>query len=399
MKTGRVMPIGRYLLLLLLLAGMIAGCGGSDSDESAPLLTFAGTDPSTTVRSHQLAGTVEVGTALQVTVDTTAVVTGLEVADGQWRCMVGNLAPGSNLVTILATDRTGNQSVLLLSLLYDALSIERWVSPLAGTTTIIGGLVDPAARGSLKVTVNTANAEAPALDPVVIGDHWTVDLSGLLPGDNVVTASIDLDAAVLARTLTLKVDAAAPVVTIDSVTSPTNVNSQLVSGNRTDSLALTILAPTAKPGDLDLETPGTWNCPLDKLQQGKNAFTVSGTLGTVTTIARDLIVHDARPSVIETLPLAAAVDVSPASPVRATFSEPLQAATVDNATFTLACQAVPVAGTVNYAAGTRTATFTAAEPLPACTCTATLSAGITDLTGNALAGNTPTGFSWSFTVN
>jgi hypothetical protein len=390
MKTGRLMPIGGYLLLLLLLAGMIAGCGGSDSDESAPLLTFAGTDPSTTVRSHLLAGEVENGAVVQVTVDTTAEVTGLEVADGQWRCTVGALAPGSNLVTILATDRTGNQSVLLLSLLYDALSIERWVTPIPEGATTIGGLFDPAAVASLKVTV--ANAPAPVLD--VTGDHWKADLSGLLPGDNVVTVSIELDAAVLTKTLTLKVDDAAPVVTIDPVTSPTNANSQAVSGSRTDTLTPTILAPTAEKENLNLDTPAVWSATLAKLQQGKNPFTVSATVGAVTTIARDLIVHDAPPSVVETLPLADAVKVSPASPVRATFSEPLQEATVNNATFNVACQGITVAGTVNYAAGTRTATFTPGGPLPAGDCTATLTAGITDLTGNALSASP-----WSFTVN
>jgi hypothetical protein len=173
------------------------------------------------------------------------------------------------------------------------------------------------------------------------------------------------------------------------------VNNQSVSGTRTDGLAVSILAPTAEEGNLNLtDDPAAWSAPLNKLQQGKNPFTVSGTASGVTTIARDLIVHDAPPSVVETLPVAAALNVSPASPVRATFSEPLQEATVDNATFNVACQGVPVAGTVSYAAGTRTATFTPSGLLPAGACTATLTAAITDLTGNALSAS-----SWSFTVN
>jgi hypothetical protein len=157
---------------------------------------------------------------------------------------------------------------------------------------------------------------------------------------------------------------------------------------------LTILAPTADVENLNLaDVPAAWSATLNKLQQGKNPFTVSVSANGVTAIAHDLIVHDAPPSV-KTLPAAGAVDVSPASPVRAIFSEPLQAVTVDNTTFTVACQGISVGGTANFAAATRTATFTPDASLPTGACIATLTATFTDLGGNAM-----TGLSWSFTVN
>jgi hypothetical protein len=295
MKTGRTMPICRYLLLLLLLAGMIVGCGGSDSDESAPLLTFAGTDPSTTVRSHQLAGTVEDGAVVQVTVNTAAVVNALLVADGLWSCSIDDLAPGSNLVTILATDSTGNQSVLLLSLLYDPVSIERWVTPIPGDTVTIGGLVDSAAAGSIEAIVEPV---ASVSAPVVNGDHWEIVVSGLAAGNNLVKVTInhpDADVALVERTVTITVNELAPVVTIDPVVSPTDLDSQVAAGTRDDDLTLTLLAPTAVVEGLNLNTVGIWSATLTTLQQGKNPFTASVTLNGVTATARDLIIFDPTP--------------------------------------------------------------------------------------------------------
>lgn len=402
MQTARAISSCRYLMLLLLLTVLIAGCGGDDADESVPALTIADINPNSTVRSRQLAGTFEPGAVVQVTVDTTAVVNALQVADGHWSCTIEALAPGSNFVTILATDSSGNQNALLLSLLYDPVSIERWVTPIpVNTGTTIGGLIDPAAAGSLTVTVNTAPAGPTpiVLDPVVNGDHWHADHTGLSNGNYLVTVKVTPPAPAVAevvKTLALNVVAVAPVVTIDQVLSPTNVDNQSVTGTRGNDLAVTVLAPTAVVGDLTpTGNPATWSRPLTELQPGKNPFTASVTLNGVTATARDLIVYDnVPPSIISTVPANAAVNVSSALPVQAVFNESMRETSINNTTFNVACQQILVDGAVTYNAATRTATFTPAAPLPVGACIATLTTAITDLAGNALPG-----FTWSFTVN
>ena len=402
MQTARNIFSSRFMMLLLLLTVLVAGCGGDDADESVPALTFDGTDPNTTSRSRQLSGDFEPGAVVQVTVNTAAKVSPLQVDGGdRWSCTIDALAPGSNLVTILATDSTGNQNVLLLSLLYDPVSIERWVTPIPeNTVTTIGGLFDPAAT-NLTVTVDTATVGATpiVLVPIVNGDHWHADLSGLSNGNYLVTVKVTPPAPAVAevvKTLTLNVVAAAPVVTIDQVDSPTNVENQSVTGTRGNDLAVTVLAPTAFVGDLTpTGNPATWSAPLTVLQPGKNPFTASVTLGGVTATARDLIVYDnVPPSIISTVPTNAAVNVSSALPVQAVFNESMRETSIDNTTFNVACQQILVDGAVTYNAATRTATFTPAAPLPVGACIATLTTAITDLAGNAL-----TGFSWSFTVN
>jgi len=292
MKIG--CPTFRCLCVIVVfsLAGLIAGCGGSDSDETAPSLTLASTDPSTTSRIRQLEGTVEAGAAIDVTVDTAAVVSGLEVVDGHWNCTIVGLTPGFNIVTILATDSIGNQTVLSLILLYDALSIERWVTPIPGDTVVIGGLIDPRAAEMLVVTVGAGTT---TFAPVVSDDRWEVLLSGLVPGGNDVKVKIthpDIDVTIEETTLRIDVNEAAPVLTINPVAIPTALASQTVTGTRGDNLALTLLALTAEAEPLDLSVPGSWSTTLNKLQPGKNPFTVSATANAVTVTARDLIIFD-----------------------------------------------------------------------------------------------------------
>ncbi|MDP1829197.1 MAG: ice-binding family protein [Archangium sp.] len=99
------------------------------------------------------------------------------------------------------------------------------------------------------------------------------------------------------------------------------------------------------------------------------------------------------PLVIATLPLAGATHVPLTSTVTATFSEVMNAATLDTTSFTLAQGATAVPGLVNTAGAV--STFSPVSPLTAgLLYTATLSTAATDRSGNALAA----AFSWSFTA-
>ena len=100
------------------------------------------------------------------------------------------------------------------------------------------------------------------------------------------------------------------------------------------------------------------------------------------------------PTVSSNSPADGASGVAATSAATATFSEPLDPATVTTATITLKDAAnIPVAGAVTYAGST--ATFAPAAPLAAARLyTATLTTGLKDAAGNALAQP----HSWSFTT-
>jgi Ice-binding-like/Bacterial Ig-like domain len=102
----------------------------------------------------------------------------------------------------------------------------------------------------------------------------------------------------------------------------------------------------------------------------------------------------AAPTVISTVPAAGASAVAINTPVSATFSEPMNAATINGVTFTLTGPGLtPVSGAVTYAGST--ATFMPTAVLAANTLfTATITTGAKDPAGVALAAN----FVWTFTT-
>jgi hypothetical protein len=97
------------------------------------------------------------------------------------------------------------------------------------------------------------------------------------------------------------------------------------------------------------------------------------------------------PEVSTVNPTEDAVDIPLASVIEATFSETLDAATVNSSTFTLTLNGSLISGTVDYDGDV--ARFTPAASLEAdTTYKATLTTGIQDVVGNSLASE----FAWSF---
>ena len=98
------------------------------------------------------------------------------------------------------------------------------------------------------------------------------------------------------------------------------------------------------------------------------------------------------PTVTGTNPTNGDTNVPVSSAITATFSEAMDASTINTSTFTVSGG---VTGTVSYNAGTKTATFTPSSNLVYnTTYAATITTGVKDSAGNAIAVNYP----WSFTT-
>ncbi|HET9253415.1 MAG TPA: Ig-like domain-containing protein, partial [Candidatus Eisenbacteria bacterium] len=99
------------------------------------------------------------------------------------------------------------------------------------------------------------------------------------------------------------------------------------------------------------------------------------------------------PSVISVLPFSGATGVAPTATVRATFSEPMEPASVSTSTFRLNAGATPIAGTVTFSG--ETAILTPSTSLAyQTTYTARVTTGVEDLGGNNLGSE----FVWTFTT-
>ncbi len=100
-----------------------------------------------------------------------------------------------------------------------------------------------------------------------------------------------------------------------------------------------------------------------------------------------------RPQVTSTVPLSDAVDVDISVEISADFSEAMDPATINAASFTVTRGSTPVLGEVSYSG--KTATFTPAAPLLLNSdYTATISTDAKNLDGNQLTA----GVAWSFTT-
>ena len=101
------------------------------------------------------------------------------------------------------------------------------------------------------------------------------------------------------------------------------------------------------------------------------------------------------PTVVSTSPASSATSVAVNAAISATFSEALGTSSVTPSTFTLSTGSSAVAGAVSYSGSTATFTPTPASTLAyATTYTATVTNGVKDLAGNAMAAN----YTWTFTT-
>src|SRR5579863_6089725 len=206
------------------------------------------------------------------------------------------------------------------------------------------------------------------------------------------------------------------------LTPPTVISVTPPDGSTLTSLGSTVItAPFSKPMN-----PATINTSTFTLKSGGTSvsgqvtyvaatniatFTPSGGLAsgtftaTITTGAMDTFgiapaanfvwsFGTSAPAVISTFPTSGATAVPANTLVSATFSEAMNAATINGTTFTVTGPgATPVAGTVSYAGST--ATFTPSTVLANSTLfTATITTGVKNLAGASLAAN----FVWTFTT-
>ena len=285
---------------------------------------------------------------------------------------------------------------------------------------------------SVTLACPNGTARSGSVDYATAGNVATLTLASDLPARTICTATItaaarDLDGSALADPFVWTFttgdasDTTAPTV---SSTVPT----AKATGVAVNTLVAASFSEAMDPLSITTSTV-LLACPVGTNVSGTVAYAVAGNVATftpssplpsgttcratITTGARDLAGNalasaytwsfttgptpdTTAPTVISEFPVDGATGVPFNTLVTATFSEAMNPLTITTFTFLLACPAgTPVVGTVGYAVSGKVATFTPTSPLPPNTiCTATITTGVRDVAGNALA-NT---FTWTFTT-
>lgn len=210
-------------------------------------------------------------------------------------------------------------------------------------------------------------------DSITVNSNWTAPLTAPSTGarTNDTTPTFSWTADALAATYDLVIsknaDLSTPDLTVTGIAAATN----------------TLTAGQALP-----DSTGQlyyWSVrPVD-------AIGVAGSYATASSFTLDTT----APTVSSTTPVDAAVSVANTSAVSAVFGEDMDSLSIGGSTLTLLAGSTAVTGTVSYDSASKTASFTPAANLAGTTAyTATLTTGMKDAAGNAIAANYP----WSFTT-
>jgi hypothetical protein len=260
-------------------------------------------------------------------------------------------------------------------------------TPVVGTVTYAGSTatftpIAVLANGTLFTAAITTGAKDPAGAPLAANFVWTFTTAA--PPTVVSTVPVNGATAVAVNAFV-------------SVTFSEAMNAATING-----ASFTVTGPGATP------IAGTVTYTGTTATFTPTAILTNSTLftATITTGAKDpagvplganfvwTFTTAAPPTVVSTVPASGATGVPVNTLVSATFSETMNAATINAASFTVTGPgATPVAGTLTYAGGT--ATFTPTAVLANSTLfTATITTGAKDPAGVPLAAN----FVWTFTT-
>jgi len=343
----------RSLILILFVAVFITACGtgGGGTNTNNPDASDT-TKPTVSQTSPANGATgVAINSSISVTfsepIDPSTVTTSTFQVAG----VTGALSVNGTTATFTPSSNLGNNT--------------------AYTVTLTTGVKDAAGNtmAAIYTCSFTTGAQADTTLPTV---------SSVSPANNATGTAVN---AAVTATFSETMD----VSTINSATFTLNQGSTPVSGTVTYSGITATFTPSSNLGYNTTYTVSVTNGVKDAAGNAMAAiYTCSFTTGAQA--------DTTPPAVSSVSPANNATGTAVNAAVAATFSETMDASTINSTTFTLNQGSTPVSGNVTYS-GT-TATFTPSISLSySTTYTATITTGANDVAGNAIASN----YSWSYT--
>ncbi len=246
------------LLPALLILGLLAGCGGDDADETAPLLTVDPFTTPTNVTAQTLTGTRESGATVSLSVDTTATVGPVSYPTSTtWRADISGLVEGANTVVVTAADSTENTTSVSFVIVVDltaAVTLDPVPALINQTSLTVTGTKESGA--TIAVAVSPQGTAAVSADPAAT--TWSAVLSGLAEGTNAITVTAT--------------DSLGNVNTLEPVNVVVDITPPQVTANQPSAGAV-IVSPAI--------ISATFSEPIDETSLVTSSFVLRDSLGNV----------------------------------------------------------------------------------------------------------------------
>jgi len=246
-------------------------------DQSAPLLVIITPADNSKTASAQL--------DISGTVDETSIVVlklgGVEqptqLIDKKFSSFV-TLVPGLNTIEVTATDVAGNASSQKRTVIFDdqkpALAITfpaQDIRTNKSDITVTGTVSDPYTAVTVSILF-----EGMTYTPTVVNGQFEQQISFTSEKSYpiVVTASNEVGATTTVQRNVIY-DVTPPGLTINPVTTPTQVSEQIISGTREVKTTVTVTCPTAVVGTVEYPGDTTWRVTITNLAVGENTITAT----------------------------------------------------------------------------------------------------------------------------
>ncbi len=262
------------LISVIILLGLVA-CG-DEGDTTSPALSLD-QDPEAIlspvfVPQVELGGAVEPGATLELSLNS-GDEEAVENINGVWSVVVEGLVPGSNTISITATDDRGNNRTLILAVVYQVIAIDHFVTPTPDDQQVIGGTLGEGVP--LPVVESDTTAVVSGLS--VNGTVWTGTVSGLVEGSYTLTAKVTVNGEEQTSAVVINVDITAPLLTIDPLGQTTSAQEVDLSGTVAGNVASLDVVVNGEDPIAVTPSVGQWQVTVAGLKVGKNLVTVTAT--------------------------------------------------------------------------------------------------------------------------
>jgi hypothetical protein len=189
-------------------------------DTVLPTITINTVDTPTNTNSQTVTGTMEDGATVKVTCSA-GTVHSITEANTTWSAYITNMQEGDNVITATATDWAGNIMSADITIFVDTVPPTITINTVDTPTNTDSQTVTGTVADAFDITVE---CDATVSNRNVSSTTWSVDITNMSEGDNVITAiAIDEVGNSASVNATIVLDTGAPVTPAITLTDPINI--------------------------------------------------------------------------------------------------------------------------------------------------------------------------------